>query len=61
MASRKACKKCKVIVDGSNCPICKGNQFSDNLKGRIIIMDPEKSIIAKKADLKVKGVYAVKV
>jgi DNA-directed RNA polymerase subunit E" len=61
MASRKACKKCKILVEGSNCPICKGNQFSDNWKGRIIIMDPEKSIIAKRAELKVKGEYAVKV
>lgn len=61
MASRKACKKCKILVEGSNCPICKGNQFSDNWKGRIIITDPEKSIIAKKAELKVKGEYAVKV
>ncbi len=61
MASRKACKKCKIIVEGSNCPICKGNQFSDNCKGRIIIADPEKSIIAKKADLKIRGEYAVKV
>jgi DNA-directed RNA polymerase subunit E" len=61
MASRKACKKCKILVDGSKCPICKGNQFVDNWKGRIIISNPEKSIIAQKVGLKIKGEYAVKV
>jgi DNA-directed RNA polymerase subunit E" len=61
MASKKACKKCKILVDGNTCPICKGNQFVDNWKGRVIITNPEKSIIAQKVQLKVKGEYAVKV
>ncbi|MBT6995631.1 DNA-directed RNA polymerase subunit E'' [Candidatus Woesearchaeota archaeon] len=61
MASKKVCKKCKILVEGNTCPICKGNQFTDSWKGRIIITDPEKSIIAKKAELKIKGEYAVKV
>ncbi len=61
MASRKACKKCKILVDGNTCPICKGNQFVDNWKGRVIVSNPEKSIIAQKVGLKVKGEYAVKV
>lgn len=61
MASKKACKKCKLLVEGSVCPICKGNQFVDNWKGRLIICNPDKSIIAQKVGLKVKGEYAVKV
>lgn len=57
---KKACKKCKILVDGNTCPICKGNQFIDNWKGRIYIMDAENSEIAKKIGIKVKGEYAIK-
>jgi len=61
MAVKKACKKCKILVDGNVCPICKGNQFVDNWKGKIYIINPEKSEIAKKVGLKIKGGYAIKV
>jgi DNA-directed RNA polymerase subunit E" len=58
---KKACKKCKIFVEGNECPICKGNQFSTNWQGRINVIDPEKSDIAKKIGIKVKGEYAIKV
>ncbi len=61
MANKKACKKCKIIVEGSVCPICKGNQFVDNWKGRLFIMNPEKSEVAKRVGLKNKGEYAIKI
>ena len=61
MAKKKECKKCKIFVDGPECPICKGNQFSTNWQGRITIIDPEKSAIAKKIGIKHKGEYAIKV
>jgi DNA-directed RNA polymerase subunit E" len=59
--SRKVCKKCKLFVDGNECPICKGNQFTDSWKGRIIITDAEKSEIAKKVSINSKGEYAIKI
>lgn len=58
---KKACKKCKLIVEGNVCPICKGNQFSESIKGKLIILDPENSEIAKKLGITVKGEYAIKV
>jgi len=58
---RKVCKKCKLFVEGSECPVCKGNQFSTNWQGRINILDANKSIIANKVDIKVKGEYVIKV
>ncbi|MBD3354362.1 DNA-directed RNA polymerase subunit E'' [Candidatus Woesearchaeota archaeon] len=61
MAKKKVCKKCKRFVDGNECPNCKGNQFSTNWQGRINILDPEKSEIAKKIGIKEKGEYAIKV
>ena len=45
---KKICKKCKLFVEGANCPICKSNQFADSFKGKLIITNSEKSEIAKK-------------
>ncbi|MAG20389.1 DNA-directed RNA polymerase subunit E'' [archaeon] len=58
---KKVCKKCKIVVAKDECPICKGRQFTDNWQGRLIVIDPEKSDIAKKIDIKVKGEYAIKI
>jgi len=60
MSKKKVCKTCKIFVEGSDCPICKGQSFSTNWQGRIYIVDPDKSIVAEKIGLKVKGEYAVK-
>ena len=60
MVKKKVCKKCKIFVDGNECPICHGNQFTTNWQGRINILDPEKSDIAKKIGIKKKGEYAIK-
>lgn len=58
---RKACKKCKIFVDGDTCPLCKGNQFSTLWRGRLYVMDSNKSAIAQKIGIKSKGEYAIKV
>ncbi|MBN1502479.1 DNA-directed RNA polymerase subunit E'' [Candidatus Woesearchaeota archaeon] len=61
MAKQKVCKECRIMVEGDVCPICKGNQFTDNWHGQINIIDPNKSLIAQKRGIKVKGRYAIKV
>jgi DNA-directed RNA polymerase subunit E" len=58
---KKACKTCKMFVEGDVCPSCKGNQFSTNWQGRLFILDPERSEIGKKIGITVKGEYAIKV
>jgi len=58
---RKACKTCKVFVTGPQCPICNNSNFSESWKGRIFIADANKSEIAKKLGITVKGEYAIKV
>lgn len=60
MSKKKVCKSCKIFVDGQECPICKGQSFSTNWQGRVYVLDPEKSEIAKKAGMKAKGEYAIK-
>ncbi|MFH1592800.1 MAG: transcription elongation factor subunit Spt4 [Candidatus Woesearchaeota archaeon] len=59
--SKKVCKKCRLFVEGKECPICKGTAFSENWKGRLIILDPTKSEIAQKVGLSAKGEYSIKV
>lgn len=61
MAKRKVCTNCKFFVEGDTCPNCSGNQFSMNWQGRIFINNPEKSLIAQKLGIKIKGEYAIKV
>jgi DNA-directed RNA polymerase subunit E" len=58
---KKACKSCRLFVEGSQCPICKNSNFTETWKGRIAIMDPVKSEIAKKLGITHKGEYAIKV
>ena len=60
MVKKKACKNCKVFVKGSECPLCKGTDFTTSWKGRVIIFNSDKSEIAKKMGIKVKGEYAIK-
>jgi DNA-directed RNA polymerase subunit E" len=58
---KKACRKCKIFVDGDVCPICKKDSFSNNWQGRIYFLDPRKSSIAHEMDVEIKGEYAIKV
>ena len=58
---KKVCKTCKLFVEGKVCPICKGTQFTTTWRGRINILDANKSEIAKKIDVKVKGEYGIRV
>jgi len=46
--SRKVCRKCKIFAEKDKCPICGDNQFADSWKGRITILNAEKSEIANK-------------
>lgn len=48
-------------MDGSVCPLCKGSNFTESWKGRIIVTDPINSEIAKKLGITAKGEYAIKV
>ena len=58
---KKVCKKCKMFVEGNQCPTCKNDQFSVSWQGRLHILDTNKSFIAKKIGIGIKGEYAIKV
>jgi DNA-directed RNA polymerase subunit E" len=58
----KACKKCRFIYEeGEKCPKCGSSSFTENWRGRIEIVNPESSEIAKELKLNEKGVYTIKV
>lgn len=59
--TEKACKNCRFISNGSVCPNCKSTNLSDDWTGLVVIIDPEKSEIAKKMGIKSPGRYAVRV
>ncbi len=59
--AKKVCKKCKIFVDENMCPICKGTEFITTWKGKISILNVEKSEVAKKLDIKKEGDYAIKI
>ncbi|MCL4325951.1 MAG: DNA-directed RNA polymerase, subunit E'' [Candidatus Thermoplasmatota archaeon] len=57
----KACKKCKYITTEHRCPICDSDQLSREWNGYLVIIDYEKSEIAKQLHITRNGKYAVKV
>ena len=60
MVKQKACKICKTIFEGDKCPACGSKEFTESFKGRIVVINPEKSEIAQKLNLKNKGNFAIK-
>ena len=60
MAKQKACKVCNTIYEGDKCPKCDSKEFTESFKGRIVVLNAEKSEIAKKISLSTKGNFAIK-
>ena len=60
MKGKRVCKTCKIFVEESKCSFCGNNQFVTSWKGRVIVLNPEQSEIAKKLNVKKKGTYAIK-
>ena len=61
MAKEKACKICNRIYEsGEKCPDCDSKESTESFKGRVIVINPEKSEIAQKLNIKKKGNFAIK-
>lgn len=57
---QKACKICNKIHEEEKCPRCESKESTESFKGRIVVLNPEKSEIAQKLKLKEKGNFAIK-
>lgn len=58
--SEKACKQCKHIYEGNSCPNCGSQEFNENYKGNIRVLNPENSEIANNLKITKKGKFAIK-
>lgn len=59
--SEKVCRNCHIVVEGNVCPLCKLPSLSDDWSGYVIVLDPEKSKIAKRLNINHAGKYALRV
>ena len=60
MAEEKACRNCRLVVRHTDtCPLCGSKDLTDKAGGYIIILNSEKSAVAKKMGLKMNSVYAL--
>ena len=60
MPKQKACKICNRIYEGEKCPNCESKESTDSFKGRVIVLNSEKSELAQKLKIKNKGAFAIK-
>jgi DNA-directed RNA polymerase subunit E" len=56
----RACKQCSFISEEDACPRC-GSPTSKEWQGYLVVVDHEKSDIAKKMGITVNGKYALRV
>ncbi len=60
----RACRTCRYLIKDkelNRCPLCNGTDISEDFSGVVIIVDPEKSEIAKKLNVTKPGQYALRV
>jgi DNA-directed RNA polymerase subunit E" len=59
--SERSCTSCKkIVVQKELCPVC-GKPTSTNWSGFLLIIDPDKSDIAKELNINLSGEYSLKV
>ncbi len=58
----KACTRCRLLVphDTAACPSCGSTSFTDTWSGVVIVVDPERSKLARMLDIKKPGRYALR-
>ncbi|MCD4806594.1 MAG: DNA-directed RNA polymerase, subunit E'' [Methanococcoides sp.] len=57
----QVCRECHRIVSGQTCPVCASSNLSDDWSGLVIIVDPQRSIIAEMIGVELADKYALKV
>lgn len=57
--TERACKNCRRLIQGKECPACKTGDLTKNWEGMAVIMDPD-SKIAELMGIETPGKYAIK-
>lgn len=61
MATVKVVKATKEIVEGAEAGKYKSEELTDTFKGKVVILQPENSEIAKNLKVNKKGTFAIKI
>ena len=57
-----ACKTDHLIIaQGNICPLCGQSNLTTKWNGQVVILNVEKSAVAKKLGIKVNGAYAINI
>lgn len=59
--SEKACRSCRLLTTADICPNCKRTGLSREWVGELVVIDPEKSELAKRMGVNKPGRYALRV
>ncbi len=60
--TEKACRGCRLVVEGPICPLCNtGDHLTKTWEGHILIVNPEGSEVATAIGAKTPGRYALKI
>jgi DNA-directed RNA polymerase subunit E" len=56
----KACKNCRIIIThGDKCPLCGGTDITNKWSSYVVVLNVEKSDIAKRLGAKMNSTYAL--
>jgi len=56
----KACKNCRIIIThGDKCPLCGGTDLTNKWSSYVVVLNVEKSDIAKRLGAKMNSTYAL--
>jgi DNA-directed RNA polymerase subunit E" len=61
LMTEKVCRHCMRVLEGQNCPICGTSDLAEGWSGLLIILDAERSEIAKKLGVDIPDRFALKV
>ena len=61
MAKEYACRNCRALTAGRVCRNCNSTELSSEWSGLVVVLNPEKSQIAKALPAQKPGRYALKV
>ena len=58
--AQKACRQCRTLFDGKECPACGSKEGLESFKGKVSIIQPEHSELASKLNLTKPGLFAIR-
>jgi len=59
--AEKVCRKCMRLIVSDKCEICESTDLAEEWFGLLVVVDPLKSVIAKRMNYTLADRYALKV